>query len=120
MSLSASVGASTKDAVWRELVLRCRGIDREVWTVAAIGLMLPGLRRAAAQVTRGHGWQPTLLLDVCAVVGDQRGRYEVGVEDAGEGHPPEGDLLDDARVGHDVEPQAAVFDGDPQGGLAKD
>ena len=32
----------------------------------------------------------------------------MGVEDAGQRHPAEGDLLDDAGVGDDVEPEAAV------------
>ena len=46
------------------------------------------------------------------MVGDQGGGDEVGVEDAGEGHPAEGDLLDDAGVGEDVEPQAAEINRD--------
>jgi hypothetical protein len=39
----------TRDAVWRELIGRARA--RESWLVAAIGMAMPGLRRAVRQLT---------------------------------------------------------------------
>jgi hypothetical protein len=41
-----------RDAVWKELVTRARR-DGPAWTVAAAGLAMPGLRRAAARLTTG-------------------------------------------------------------------
>jgi hypothetical protein len=38
----------TRDAVWRELIFRAR--TRESWLVAAIGMAMPGLRRAVRQL----------------------------------------------------------------------
>lgn len=46
---------SIRDAVWRELVVRARR-DGPAWVVAAVGMALPGLRRAAGLLARGwHG-----------------------------------------------------------------
>ena len=56
--------------------------------------------------------QPALLLLLGAVRHDQGGRHGVGVDDAGEAHPPVGQLLDDADVGEQVETEAAVGLGD--------
>jgi hypothetical protein len=42
-----------RDAVWRELVVRGRR-DGPAWVVAAAGLAMPGLRRAAGRLARGH------------------------------------------------------------------
>jgi hypothetical protein len=46
---------SVRDAVWRELVVRSRR-DGPAWVVAAVGIALPGLRRAAGLLACGwHG-----------------------------------------------------------------
>ena len=65
--------------------------------------------RSSPVTMRGGSRCPLL---VGAVVGDQRGGDDVGVQDAGERHPPGGELLDDAGVGRDVEAEAAVLRGD--------
>jgi hypothetical protein len=44
-----------RDAVWRELVVRARR-DGPAWVLAAVGIAMPGLRRAAGLLGRGwHG-----------------------------------------------------------------
>jgi len=46
---------ATRDAVWRDLVTRARR-DGPAWVVAAVGLAMPGLRRAAGRLAAGwHG-----------------------------------------------------------------
>ncbi|EXG82012.1 hypothetical protein [Cryptosporangium arvum] len=44
----------TRDSVWRELVLRARR-DGPTWVVVAVGIAMPGLRRAAG--TTAAGWR---------------------------------------------------------------
>lgn len=41
-----------RDAVWREVVVRARR-DGPAWVVAAAGLAMPGLRRAAGRLSKG-------------------------------------------------------------------
>ena len=41
-----------RDAVWRELVTRARR-DGPAWVVAAVGIAMPGLRRAAGKLSTG-------------------------------------------------------------------
>ena len=41
-----------RNAIWRDLLLRARA--EPVWMIAAIGMALPGLVRAAGQISRGH------------------------------------------------------------------
>lgn len=43
-----------RDAAWRELVHRAR-TGGPSWTVAAVGVALPGLRRVAGRLARGYG-----------------------------------------------------------------
>jgi hypothetical protein len=44
-----------RDQVWREVVIRARR-DGPAWVIAAVGLAMPGLRRAAGRVAAGwHG-----------------------------------------------------------------
>ncbi|WHM36007.1 hypothetical protein [Streptomyces sp. BPTC-684] len=44
----------TRDAVWRALVRRARrGEDRDAWVLAAVGVMLPGLRRISKKQAGG-------------------------------------------------------------------
>lgn len=45
---------SGQDAVWRELMRRSRSRDGQVWTVAAVGLALPGLRNIAGTLAAGY------------------------------------------------------------------
>ena len=47
--LRPSTTTQTRDAVWRELI--CRARRSEAWLVAAIGMAMPGLRRAVRQLT---------------------------------------------------------------------
>lgn len=51
--LDRSTGWQVRDAVWRELVQRARLCD-PVWTIAAVGVAWPGLRRVADRVARGE------------------------------------------------------------------
>jgi hypothetical protein len=44
--LRPATSIATRDAVWRELITRARG-DRSTWVVVAVGMAMPGLRRAA-------------------------------------------------------------------------
>ncbi|GLL08327.1 hypothetical protein [Dactylosporangium matsuzakiense] len=41
-----------RDAVWRELVVRARR-DGPAWVIAAVGIAMPGLRRAAGMLAKG-------------------------------------------------------------------
>ncbi|MBC6451340.1 hypothetical protein [Actinokineospora xionganensis] len=43
-----------QDAVWRELISRSRARDGQVWTLAAVGLALPGLRNIAGTLAAGY------------------------------------------------------------------
>src|SRR4051812_21524896 len=43
--LRPQTSPATRDAVWRELIRRARE-DRSSWLVAAMGMAMPGLRRA--------------------------------------------------------------------------
>lgn len=48
--LRPQTSAATRDAVWRELICRARR-DRSSWLVAAMGMAMPGLRRAVRQLS---------------------------------------------------------------------
>jgi hypothetical protein len=50
--LTPAVSLETRDAVWRELVVRARR-DGPAWVVAAVGVAMPGLRRVAGMLTAG-------------------------------------------------------------------
>ncbi|WP_433304248.1 hypothetical protein ACQP2F_14430 [Actinoplanes sp. CA-030573] len=53
--LDDATSRAVRDQVWRELVLRARR-DGPAWVIAAAGLALPGLRRAAGRLSIGwHG-----------------------------------------------------------------
>jgi hypothetical protein len=49
--LRPETSAEIRDAVWRELI--CRARTKEAWLVAALGMAMPGLRRAVRQLTAG-------------------------------------------------------------------
>ena len=51
--LRASADPEVRDAAWRLLVRRARR-DGPAWVVGAVGVAMPGLRRAAGRVTRGY------------------------------------------------------------------
>ncbi len=51
--LLPSTGLATRDAAWAELVRRARNSGPS-WVVGAVGVALPGLRRAAGRLTRGY------------------------------------------------------------------
>lgn len=51
--LDRSTGWQVRDAVWRELVQRARLCD-QVWTIAAVGVAWPGLRRVADRVAHSY------------------------------------------------------------------
>jgi len=51
--LRPTTTAATRDAVWRVLIARAR--THESWLVAAMGMAMPGLRRAVRQLSVGMG-----------------------------------------------------------------
>ncbi|GAA3388068.1 hypothetical protein [Cryptosporangium minutisporangium] len=52
LMLSPRTSAHVRDMVWRELVVRARR-DGPAWVVAAVGVAMPGLRRAAGLLAAG-------------------------------------------------------------------
>jgi len=53
--ISESTSRPVRDRVWKDLVVRARR-DGPAWVVAAVGLAMPGLRRAAGRLVAGwHG-----------------------------------------------------------------
>ncbi len=50
--LAPAAGGAVRDAVWRELVVRSRR-DGPAWVVAAVGMAMPGLRRAGGRLAAG-------------------------------------------------------------------
>ena len=71
-----------------------------------------GQRERGPQLARRHPRQEALPLLVGAELHEQVGADEMGVHDARDRDPPARELLDDHRVGRQVEPHAAVFLGD--------
>lgn len=52
--LHPSVGHAARDAAWVELVTRARSApSRSAWVLGAVGVAMPGLRRAAGRLCRG-------------------------------------------------------------------
>ena len=66
-------------------------------------------REGGAQLAGGHARQEVLLLLVGAELDQQVGADEVGVDDARDRDPPARELLDDHRVGRQVEAHPAVL-----------
>lgn len=52
--------SAARDPAWREVVRRAQAGKPE-WTIAAVALALPGLRRLAGQLTRGYDGDPADL-----------------------------------------------------------
>jgi hypothetical protein len=59
--LHPSVSPATRDAAWVDLVRRAR-TDGPAWVVGAVGVAMPGLRRAAGRLCRGgpRRWAPDI------------------------------------------------------------
>ena len=95
------------------LAVALRPAGQVARVTSGVGL---GQGQAAAAFAGGHGGEPAPLLFLVAVRHDQRGRHGVRVHDAGQAHPPIGELLDDADVREQVEAEAAVLlrDGDAE------
>ncbi|GIE56981.1 hypothetical protein Aoc01nite_23830 [Actinoplanes octamycinicus] len=53
MLLAPGMAADKRDAVWRQVVLRARR-DGPGWVVGAVGMAMPGLRRAAGRLAAGY------------------------------------------------------------------
>ena len=69
-------------------------------------------REGGAELAGGHPREELLLLLVGAELHQQVGADEVGVDDARDRDPAARELLDDHRVGREVEPHPAVLLGD--------
>ena len=105
-----AVGDPRLGAVEDVLLAVAGGAATNLASVApGVGL---GEGERAAPLARRHVRQPALLLLLVAVRHQQGGRHGVGVDDAGEAHPPVRQLLDHGDVGQQVEAQAAVRLGD--------
>jgi hypothetical protein len=65
--LRASTPRPARDAAWAVLVRRARG-DGPAWVVGAVGVAMPGLRRAAGRLAAGFGGD-TADLDAEVLVG---------------------------------------------------
>ena len=63
----------------------------------------------APELAAGEAGKVALLLPVGAEAFDHRRHDQMGVEDAGDGHPRRRDPLDDPGVGHGAEAQPAIF-----------
>ncbi len=91
--------------------------DRTAGDVAGVATRV-GLRQGQRPppCTGGHVGQPALPLLLGAVRNEQSGDHGVGVDDAGQAHPPVRELLDDADVGQQVqaEPAVGLGDGHPE------
>jgi hypothetical protein len=55
--LSQSTGTATRDAAWVVLVTRAR-LDGPSWVIGAVGVGMPGLRRAAGRLACGYRGDP--------------------------------------------------------------
>src|SRR5215211_5719858 len=84
------------------------GLDR-LHVGAQLGL---GEAEGGPDLARGHARQQALLLLVGAELHQQVGADEVRVDDARDRDPAARELLDDHRVGRQVEPHPAVLLGD--------
>src|SRR3954447_1886736 len=69
-------------------------------------------REGGAELAGRHLRQEVLLLLVAAELHEQVRADEMGVDDAGDADPAARELLDDHRVGREVEPHPAVLLGD--------
>ena len=98
----------TVDLVAAVVGLAGRRFDR-LHVGAELGL---GQREGGPDLPRGHARQVALALLVAAELHQQVGADEVGVDHARDRDPAARELLDDHRVGRQVEAHAAVLLGD--------
>lgn len=76
---SNEVTDDTRDAVWRELVLRARRSGPS-WTVAAVGMAMPALRRIALSLTRDLPCGDPVDVDIAILAGFLRGMHRVDLQ----------------------------------------
>ena len=84
-----------------------------------------GQTEAAPHLAAGEAGQEAAALGLGAVVEHDQRQHGVAVDHPGQRHPAPAQLLDDARVGEDVQPQSAVGGRDegaeqPELGQARD
>ncbi|MGW4796589.1 hypothetical protein ACWEPC_29625, partial [Nonomuraea sp. NPDC004297] len=79
---SREVSDEVRDAVWRELVVRARRSGPS-WTVAAVGMAMPPLRRIALSLTRNLPCGDPVDIDIAVLAGFLRGLQRVDTGLAG-------------------------------------
>ncbi|MFI6634758.1 hypothetical protein ACIBI7_38245 [Nonomuraea fuscirosea] len=73
---SAEVTDDSRDAVWRELVVRARRSGPS-WTVATVGMAMPPLRRIALALSRDLPCGDPVDIDIAVLAGFLRGLHRV-------------------------------------------
>ncbi|MEV4390528.1 hypothetical protein [Nonomuraea sp. NPDC049607] len=76
---SCEITDDARDAVWRELVVRARGSGPS-WTVAAVGMAMPALRRIALTLTRDLPCGDPIDIDSAILAGFLRGVHRVDTQ----------------------------------------
>ncbi|MEU6720788.1 hypothetical protein ABZ897_55835 [Nonomuraea sp. NPDC046802] len=76
---SREVTDDIRDAVWRELVARARRSGSS-WTVAAVGMAMPALRRIALSLTRDLPCGDPVDIDIAILAGFLRGLHRVDTQ----------------------------------------
>ncbi|MEO3874186.1 pilin [Nonomuraea sp. B12E4] len=76
---SHGVTDDARDAVWRELVVRARRSGPS-WTVAAVGMAMPALRRVALSLTRDLPCGDPVDIDIAVLAGFLRGLHRVDTQ----------------------------------------
>jgi hypothetical protein len=76
---SHEVTDDARDAVWRELVARTRQSGPS-WTVAAVGMAMPALRRIALSLTRDLACGDPVDIDIAILAGFLRGLHRVDTQ----------------------------------------
>ncbi|GII52847.1 hypothetical protein Pth03_12360 [Planotetraspora thailandica] len=79
---SRHVTNETRDAVWRELVIRSRE-SASTWTVAAVGMAIPALRMIAASLTRDLRYGDPVDVDTEVLAGYLRALQRVDLNSPG-------------------------------------
>jgi hypothetical protein len=66
--LRPAADAATRDAAWSALVTRARSKE-PAWVIGAVGVAMPGLRRAAGQLARGYDAHTAADIDAEVLTG---------------------------------------------------
>jgi hypothetical protein len=66
--LRGATDGATRDAAWSVLVTRARN-DGPAWVVGTVGVAMPGLRRIAGQLARGHDLDTAADIDAEILTG---------------------------------------------------